>query len=61
MWVILANTRRLLFEVNVDGDWLNIVERIVLVEGKTKVTFIVHPRSWLVLLGTLWVILSRAN
>jgi len=50
-----------LFKVNVDSDRLYVVKRIILVEGKTKVTFVVHPRSLGVLLRLLRIVLPWTN
>ena len=39
--VVLADTGRCLFEVNIDCDWLDVVERILLIEGKTEIALVI--------------------
>lgn len=59
--VVLANTRCLLFKVNVDCDGFHIVKRVVLVEGQTEIALVVHSWCFDVLLGLLRVVLARSD
>lgn len=59
--VILAYSWGLLFEVNVHCDRLHIVQRVVLVERQTEITFVVHARSRHMTLRLLWLVLTRSN
>lgn len=59
--IVLTNSGGLLFEVDVDGDWFDVVERILLVERNTKVTFVFHLGSRDVLLDELRVMLARSD
>lgn len=59
--IVLTHRGGLLFEVDVDGDWFDVVERIFLVEWNAKVTFVFHLGSRDVLLDKLRVMLARSN
>lgn len=58
--IVLTDARIALLEVYVYGDGLHIVQRVLLVEGQTKIALIVHCwplhvfswLSWVVLAGT---------
>lgn len=58
LWVILADTRICLFEVDVDSYRLHIVQRVLLVEGEAEVSFGIEPRALNMFLDRMWVILT---
>lgn len=58
---VLSHTRRLLFEINVDSNRLDIVQGVVLIEGQTEITVVIHARCLGVLLGSLRIVLPRAH
>ena len=55
--VILANRRISLFEIDINSDGLDIVERILFVEGQRKVTFVVNAGTTNVFLSVLFKLL----
>ena len=59
--LVLADTWGLLFEVNVDCNGLDVVEGIIFIERKAKVTFVVHARAWNMVLGLCRLVLPRTH
>mmetsp|Transcript_24667 Transcript_24667/g.38358 ORF Transcript_24667/g.38358 Transcript_24667/m.38358 type:complete len:228 (-) Transcript_24667:749-1432(-) len=59
--IVVADSRVGLLEVDVDRDWLYVVQRVLLVEGQTEFSLGVEPGSRDVLLHSLGVILARSN
>lgn len=60
-WVIVSYTRIRLFEINVHGNWLDVVQGVLLVEWQTELSFWIQPRHLNILLNWLGVILARSN
>ena len=58
MRIVLPNTRILLLKVYIDCYWFNIVQRIVFIEWKTEITFIIHLRRLNMLLRFSWVVVT---
>ena len=58
---VLSYTWSFLFEVNVDCDGLDVVERIILVEWKTEISFMLHVWRCKMFLRQLRVIGTRTN
>lgn len=58
--IIVTNSGIRLFEVNVYSDWLDVVEWILFIEGKTKFTFRIKFWATNMFLDLLWIILSGA-
>jgi hypothetical protein len=55
----MANTGVVLFEIDVDGDWFDVVQWVFLIERQTNFTFLVEFGNHYVFSDWLWIILPR--
>jgi len=61
VWIILAHARISLFEVDIDGDRLDVVQRILLIEWQTEVALVLHLWRGDMIHDSVWLVLTRSH
>jgi len=61
LWIVLADARISLFEVDINCDRFHIVQGVLFVKRQTEITFIVHRWPCQMLLHLTRIILSRPH